>query len=178
MIRRLFPVLILIWGPALATAQYMADATPRSGMEELYKAGEKAYRSGEYSAAIALFGQVLENEPDHVNALLQRGFCHSLNAEYDLAVKDFSAVIERKNDHTWAYTSRGSAYNKLGQYELAIADFNKVLAIDPKNEEAYNNRGWARKATGDISAACKDWNTSKRMGNAEAKIILTNNRCK
>ena len=98
--------------------------------------------------------------------------------EYDKAVTDFSAVIAVKPDHTWAYTSRGSSYSKLGEHELAIADFNKVLTLDPKNEEAYNNRGWARKATGDQAGACKDWNTSKRMGNAEAKIILTNNRCK
>lgn len=178
MMQRLFPLLFLAFGATLLNAQYMADATPSTGVEELYQAGERAYRSGDHTKAIALFGHVLENEPDHVNALLQRGFCNSVQGAYELAVKDFTAVIERKPDHTWAYTSRGSAYNKLGKHELAIADFDKVLAMDPKNEEAYNNRGWTRKATGDMAAACKDWNTSKRMGNAEAKIILTNNRCK
>lgn len=178
MTKRLFPALLLAFGPTLLAAQYMADATPRSGVEELYKAGERAFRSGDQATAITLFTEVIANEPDHINALLQRGFCNSLQGAYDLAIRDFSAVIEHKADHTWAYTSRGSAYSKLGRHDLAIADFDKVLALDPKNEEAYNNRGWSRKATGDIGAACKDWNTSKRMGNAEAKIILTNNRCK
>ena len=115
---------------------------------------------------------------DHLNAFLQRGFCHSLQREYDLAVVDFTSVIQRKPDHLWAYTNRGSAYGKLGKNNLAMADFDKVLQLDPKNEEAYNNRGWIKKAEGDTKGACKDWNTSKKMGNAEAKIILKNNNCR
>lgn len=160
------------------SAQYLADATPTDGLEKIFQAGEKAYRAGDHSTAILLFSQVIEKDPAHINAHLQRGFCYGLTGAYDKAVPDFSTVIDQKPDHTWAYTSRGSAYSKLGQHELAIADFNKVIALDPKNEEAFNNRGWARKATGDQVGACKDWNTSKRMGNSEAKIILTNNRCK
>jgi tetratricopeptide (TPR) repeat protein len=161
-----------------AMAQYLADNVKRDGVAELYQAGEKAYRAGDHYTAISLFDQVLEREPDNLNAHLQRGFCQGSVGAYDKAVEDFTVVIDQKSDHSWAYTSRGSAYYKLGKHELAIADFNKVLSLDPKNEEAYNNRGWAHKATGDLKGACKDWNASKRLGNAEAKIILTNNRCK
>ena len=160
------------------TAQYLADSTSPNEVTTWYEEGERAYRAGDHARAISLFTRVIDNDHGHLNAHLQRGFCHSLLKQYDKAVVDFSAVIATKEDHTWAYTSRGSAYSKLGQHDLAIADFNKVLSLDPKNEEAYNNRGWARKATGDQAGACKDWNTSKRMGNAEAKTILTNNRCK
>lgn len=176
---RVIPVtLLMMLAMNGAMAQYLADNSNRNAVDELYQAGERAYRSGDHATAISIFDKVIEQEPDHLNAHLQRGFCQGLIGAYDKAVGDFTVVIDQKNDHTWAYTSRGSAYNKLGKHELAIADFNKVLALDPKNEEAYNNRGWARKATGDRDGACKDWNTSKRMGNAEAKIILTNNRCK
>jgi tetratricopeptide (TPR) repeat protein len=171
-------VLMTVMSGMGACAQYLADNTTTSGTEPIYQAGERAYRAGDHAAAITLFSQVLESEPNHMNAHLQRGFCHSLTANYDQAVADFTAVIDQKADHTWAYTSRGSAYAKLGKYEQAIADFNRVIALDPKNEEAFNNRGWARKSTGDLPGACKDWSTSKKMGNAEAKIILTNNRCK
>lgn len=159
-------------------AQYLVDNTPPKPVDELYKAGEKAYRAGDHGTAIILFTQVLYIDSDHINAYLQRGFCHSLMQQYDLAVTDFTSVVERKPDHAWAFTSRGSAYAKLGKHDLAIADFDRVLGIDPRNEEAFNNRGWARKATGDTEGACKDWKTSQRMGNAEARIILKNNRCK
>ncbi|MGV3637957.1 MAG: tetratricopeptide repeat protein [Flavobacteriales bacterium] len=171
-------VLLMVMNGTTVTAQYLAENAIPNGTEQLYQAGERAYRAGDHHAAILLFSQVLEAEPDHLNAHLQRGFCHSLLSNYELAVADFTAVIDQKTDHTWAYTSRGSAYAKLGRYDQAVSDFDRVIALDPKNEEAYNNRGWARKSTGDMVGACKDWNTSKKMGNAEAKIILTNNRCK
>lgn len=161
-----------------AHAQYLADNRPPKPAEEFYRAGEKAYRSGDHRTAIQLFTNALEHDAEHANALLQRGFCHTLLAEYDKAVADFTAVIERKPDHAWAYTSRGSAYAKSGRHDLAIADFEKVIALDPKNTEAFNNRGWSRKALGDEQGACKDWKTSQRLGNGEARIILQNNRCK
>lgn len=161
-----------------AQAQYLADKGKETGVTATYEAGEQAYRNGDHAKAIALFSLVLEQEPENLNAYLQRGFCHSLTKDYEHAVADFSAVIDRKTDHAWAYTSRGSAYSKLGRHAQAMADFDNVIAMDPKNEEAYNNRGWVRKATGDPAGACKDWQTSKKLGNAEAKIILTNNRCK
>ena len=178
MTNRLILACFVVLCGTFSRAQYLAEVKRPNGVEELYQAGERAYRAGDHATAIIFFDRVLEQEDDHVNAMLQRGFCQSLLKNYEGAVKDFSAVIHLKQDHTWAYISRGSAYKKLGKNELAIADFNSVIAMDPKNEEAYNDRGWARKATGDQVGACKDWSTSKRLGNAEAKIILTNNRCK
>ena len=163
-----------------ADAQYLAEHRSPSSIpvEDLYAAGERAYRAGDRAEAIAYFDQVIAKDPEHINAYLQRGFCHSLLKHYSLAVKDFSAVIERKAEHTWAYTSRGSAYSKMDLHELAIADFSKAIELDPTNQEAYNNRGWSHKAQGDPDAACADWRASKRMGNDEARIILKNNACK
>lgn len=161
-----------------AHPQYMADSHAPKPTDELYRAGERAYRGGDHATAVLLFGQVLELAPDHLNAYLHRGFCHSILRQYEQAVADFTAVVDRKPDHAWAFTSRGSAYAKLNQHQQAIADFDRVIALDERNAEAYNNRGWSRKALGDEPGACGDWRTSKRMGNAEARIILENNRCK
>lgn len=158
-------------------AQETASVT-KVDAEATFKQGETAYRNGGYAKAIELFTQTLAIDPDHLNAYLQRGFCHSLQREYELAIVDFTSVIQRKPDHLWAYTSRGSAYGKSGRNDLAMADFNKVLELDPHNQEAYNNRGWAKKAMGDTKGACRDWKESRKMGNEEAKIILKNNNCR
>lgn len=159
-------------------AQDVAQAIPDNETEQLFRDGEKAYNSGGYAKAIDLYSQVLARDPENVNAYLQRGFCHNLQRDYEAAAQDFTEVIARKGDHLWAYTSRGSAYNRLGKFDLALRDFDTVIGLDPKNEEAYNNRGWTHKSLNDVPGACKDWKTSKKLGNAEAKIILENNRCK
>ena len=165
-------------GLLLAQSGDVASAHASASTDELFKQGEMAYRNGGYAKAITLFDQVIEQDAEHLNAYLQRGFCNSLLQKYDAAVADFTQVIKRKNDHVWAYTSRGSAYNRMGKPELAVRDFDKVLALDPKDQEAYNNRGWSRKAMGNLAGACSDWRTSKKLGNAEAKIILSNSGCK
>ena len=175
MLRALFLITTILLFRILPAQE--TSTTPEA-VDELFHEGEKAYRNGGYAEAIQLFTQVLEIDNEHLNAYLQRGFCHSLQREYQDAISDFSSVISRKQDHLWAYTSRGSAYGKLGKQDLAMQDFNTVLQLDPRNQEAYNNRGWAKKASGDTKGACQDWGTSKKMGNAEAKIILKNNQCK
>lgn len=171
----------LIAGMATAglSAQDVAQATPAGPeVEALFQEGQAAYNRGSISRAIALYGDVIAKDPGHLNAHLQRGFCHTMQRDYERAIADFTAVIEQKNDHLWAYTSRGSAYAKLGKHDLAMRDFDRVLELDPANEEAYNNRGWSKKALGDTKGACADWKTSKKKGNAEARIILENNNCK
>lgn len=159
-------------------AQDVAQAIPDEKTDLLFRDGEKARDKGGYAKAVDLYTQVLQHDRDHLNAYLQRGFCHSLLKDYAAAVLDFTAVIQRKGDHLWAYTSRGSAYSKLGKYDMALRDFDTAIGIDAKNEEAYNNRGWTRRSMGDAVGACKDWKISKKLGNAEASIIIENNRCK
>lgn len=171
---RLLLALACLAGTVVVHAQELATASPA---ENLFHQGVKAYNMGDYAGAIERFTQVINTEPDHLNAYLQRGFCHSLQGEYPDAVADFTEVIQRKPDHLWAYTSRGGAYNKWGRTQQAIADFNAALNLDPTNQEAFNNRGWAKKAQGDLEGACADWTSSRKLGNDEAKIILKNNPC-
>jgi tetratricopeptide (TPR) repeat protein len=145
---------------------------------DYFNKGEFYYRNFSHQEAVTYYNRVLELEPNHVNALLQRGFCRNILKDFEGAIADFSEVIRLNPDHKWAYVSRGSARNKTGKYELAIADFNRALELDPSDQEAYNNRGFSKKLMGDKKGACEDWNTSKKLGNQEAKIILKNNYCK
>lgn len=175
--RFILPISALLIGAA-ANGQYLADAGKPDPAEDFFKAGDKAYRSGDHRTAIAAYTKAIEIAPEHVNAHLHRGFCNSLMKEYEAAAADFTVVIEAKPEHSQAYLSRGSAMAKLGKHAEAIRDFDRVIELDARNGEAFNNRGWSRKALGDQANACKDWKESKRTGNAEARIILENNRCK
>ena len=175
---RPLPVTLLALSCTFAGAQDVAQLSPDKEAERIFREGEKVRERGRYQEAIDLYTQALATDRECLNAYLQRGWCHSMQKNYQAAVADFSAIIERKSDHIWAYTSRGSAYNKLGQHDRAMRDFDTAIGLDPKDQEAYNNRGWVKKALGDTEGACRDWKTSKKLGNAEARIILENNRCK
>jgi len=156
----------------------LALVPPDQETERLFHEGEKAARSGDAAKAIGFYDRGLERDPNHLNAWLQRGASHIRLKDYATAVNDFTEVIERKSDHQWAFTSRGCAYLKLGRNDEALRDLDTAIELDPKDQEAWNNRGWAYKAMGRMDTACRDWKTSKKMGNAEARIILENNHCK
>jgi len=146
--------------------------------EELFNKAENLFANENYDAAEQLYTQVIEQDPENMNAFLRRGFCRSALGKYEAAIQDYSVVIDAHPEHPFAYLSRGSAFNKLERWQDALTDFNKVLNIDPENQEAYNNRGWAKNGMGLFKEACQDWKTSKKLGNEEAKLILKNNHCK
>lgn len=169
--KKLIPIFIFLF-PVLLNAQDVAV---------MFNQGEQKKAAGDYHAAIGFYTKVLNSEPTHLNALLQRAFCYSIEKNYQSAITDYTKVIEAHPNHVWAYISRGSAYNKLLKYELALADFDKALSLNPDNAavcEALNNRGWAKEGLKRHDEACKDWNESKKKGNEEAKIILKNTHCK
>lgn len=139
--------------------------------------GQKLLRDGDYSNALEEFNTAIQIDPDEMAAYIQRAFTYSVLKDYESAISDYSHVLELNPKLISAYLSRGSALNKLKRFDEALQDFSKVIELDPENSEAFNNRGWAKKGMGDKEGACKDWKTSKKMGNAEAKIILKNNQC-
>lgn len=139
--------------------------------------GQRKVQSGDYQSALTSYNEALKIDPEMLDAYVKRAFVFSLLKEYEQAVVDYTKVIALNPEMSLAYLSRGSAYNKLELFEKAMEDFNKVLTLDPENSEAYNNRGWSKKGIGDHEGACEDWKKSKKMGNAEAKIILKNNQC-
>jgi tetratricopeptide (TPR) repeat protein len=165
-------ILILSILPSLNIIAQDSTAT------DYFNKGDYYYRNADYQLAVTMFSKALMLDPGHQNALLQRGFCKNIIKDFEGAIADFTDVIRLNPDHKWAYLSRGSARNKTGEYQLAIEDFNKALEMDPTDQEAYNNRGFSKKLAGDKIGACEDWNKSRKLGNAEAKIILKNNNCK
>ncbi len=159
-------------------AQYMAEARSPTTNKDAYQHGEQAYRRGDHAEAVVYFTEAIALDPAHLNAYLNRAFCFVMLKQYADAIKDLTLVIEREPTHALAYTTRGSSYLRSGEPDKALADLEMVISLDPRNEEAWNNKGWAYKAKADMDSACKAWRSSQRMGNAEAKIILNNNRCK
>jgi tetratricopeptide (TPR) repeat protein len=143
-----------------------------------FKKAELKFKIEDYTGAIEYYTKELSDNPQNLNAYYRRGFSYGILGNHKAAARDYSIIIRKDPEYVWAYISRGSAKNQLKQFDQALSDFDKAIEIEPKNQEAYNNRGWAKYGLGDKKGACKDWKYSKKMGNGEAKIILSNTHCK
>jgi len=143
-----------------------------------FKKAEVRFKMEDYAGAIKYYTKELAKNPENLNAYYRRGFTYGIHGNHKAAIRDYSIIVKKDPEHVWAYISRGSARNRLKLFDQALTDFDKAIEIEPKNQEAYNNRGWAKYGLGDRKGACKDWKYSKKMGNGEAKIILSNTHCK
>jgi len=161
-------VLLLLFSMELAAQEMGPD----------FKKAEVRFKMEDYAGAIDYYTKELADNPGNLNACYRRGFAYGILGNHKAAVRDYSIIIRKDPEYVWAYISRGSAQTQLKQFSLALMDFDKAIELEPKNQEAYNNRGWAKYGLGDKKGACKDWKYSKKMGNGEAKIILSNTHCK
>lgn len=66
--------------------------------EDPFERGLALYLQGKYAEARDCFSQVLESEPENIEANYRRGFCHLKLNEIDLAGDDFNRIIEIKPD--------------------------------------------------------------------------------
>ena len=85
---------------------------------------------GEYESALASYDWALELDPDHIIALLNKGFmlCEDLNRP-DEALKYFERAIELEPDFPLAWYNKGNALYKLGNYEAAIACHDRATRL-------------------------------------------------
>ena len=161
----------------LLVSLLMTSAVLFAQTEKLLNQADNEFSKGKYEECVVTYGQVIEADPENLNAFIQRGLALSILGKYSESVADFTHVLNERPELTAVRNSRGTAYMKLKSYDQAISDFDAVLTADNQNQEAYNNRGWCKKHKGDDKGACDDWKQSKKLGNGEAKIILKNNGC-
>jgi tetratricopeptide (TPR) repeat protein len=162
----------------LSALAMLANAQDKAGSVQAYNKGLQLMSQGKFRESLKSFDLSIQRDSSNYNAWIKRGFVRAITGDFAGEMSDYTFVINVVPEHAYAYVSRGSAFNKLKEYSKAIVDFDSALRIDTSSQEAYNNRGFARKGLGDMEGACADWQQSKKLGNAEATLILQNNHCK
>ncbi|MDR1963022.1 MAG: tetratricopeptide repeat protein [Planctomycetaceae bacterium] len=136
--------------------EWAIDLLPKT-TEYQFIAAAIAYNTGRYTTvhkrympARDLFNDILQREPDNIDALVWRGMTWTSLGIYDCAVKDFSRALELKGVDADILIRRASALLGLGNcsftcsyYRKAIADFTLAIEINPKDSKHWFERGVA-----------------------------------
>jgi len=96
---------------------------------------------GAVDEAIAECSQVIELNPENVEAWHRRGYAHLEAHQYEKAIADWSKVIELDPKIAAAWNNRGCAYGRMAKWDNSIADVSKAIELDPKSAVAWHNRG-------------------------------------
>ena len=105
---------------------------------------------------IASLDAALQQNPQDVDAYLQRGILHARLQQNLPAIVDYTQVIRLDPNHALAYNNRAAAKLNMRDYRGAVLDYNEVLRILPEQAITYNNRAYARHQAGDCKGAIAD----------------------
>ena len=120
----------------------MKKANPYSSdlSEDTYNAAITEFNLGNFKKALALFEQVLSQDPQHVMAQIKKGNILGKFARYSEAISCYDIVLGVEPQNALALINKGLALHYLGKYDEAIACYDAILSQKPDSVLVLYNK--------------------------------------
>lgn len=109
----------------------------------------------ELDKARVLLEELLQEEPEHTNALYNLGMTYTELGNPEKAVKTLSKLVEAGHDNSNVYVALGYAYSRMGNQNKAKELFLSALELEPDNPYALRNLGGLYAKEADYERAIK-----------------------
>jgi tetratricopeptide (TPR) repeat protein len=120
---------------------------------ELLQTGLEHHQSGRLQEAEKIYLTILNEQPQHPDALHLMGVMAHQIGKSDTAVDLIERAIKANPYEADFYNNCGEAYRALKKYELAIARYEQALVITPEFAGAHNNLGNTHKEMNQLNEA-------------------------
>ena len=170
--KRLFAILLLLPStplPTHAASPPCEGVVVDSSLPKSTRAGQLAdqalvcLKANKPIQAIASLSELIGDEPDNVQAYLNRGNLFVRMGQFDAGFADYSHVIALEPDHFEGWYNRGSARLAAAEYDGAIADLTEAIKLKPDLARAYCNRGLGLLRNGDHDKARDDFEKGMKI---------------
>jgi len=111
------------------------------------------HQAGRLAAAEKIYRQVLQEQPNHSEALQLLGIVAGQRGDADAAIDLFRRSIRLKPDHPGAYRNLAPLLAQKGRFDEAIAAYRKFLELRPDSAEIHRDLGAALQACGRLDEA-------------------------
>ena len=136
-------------------------------LELMAKLGIYLQEKGQFKRSIDILQAVLEEDPDHAEALNYLGISYWRSGQYDQAIPTFEKLVALDTGYASAYNNLGSVYLSQKKYELAEEHFLKAVEYDSRLAGPYNGLGVVSASRGDSSAAIENWKKAVELDNKQ-----------
>ena len=147
---------MLRWITQLLTGSFSRRTqASRSAAEErhaaLVRAARDCNRAGDLSRAEQLCAKVLEEEPDHAEALYLLGEMEAVRGNGELAIGLIRRAISVDDSQPQFHYALGCVLGAAGDRHGAEESYRRTLALDPSNQGAHVNLGCMLQAQGELA---------------------------
>jgi len=104
------------------------------------------HEAGRLAQAEQLYRQILQQQPDRIQALHRLGILASQVGKHEQAIPFFQRTLALAPNFAEAHFNLASAFQNQDKIEDAIAHYQRGLALNPSYPEVYLNFGAALKA--------------------------------
>lgn len=122
-------------------------------IKQLYNDAHDAMENRSWAKAIELFNQVLELDPNMLEAHFNLGFAYRSIGNKEKQIHHYKEALKIKQDEPNIHYSLGLAYSDSFIYSDAITEFRKVIELDPSFKDAHFQLGTALYKTGKYADA-------------------------
>lgn len=117
----------------------------------------QALKATDLNQKIALYNQVIELEPENLDAYFYRGIAKNDLGDYYAAIVDYSKIIVAKPDAD-TYFNRANSRYSLKDLEGAKEDYKKAIEMDPYFVDALYSLACTNFDLGDFELALTNFN--------------------
>ncbi|WP_435681481.1 tetratricopeptide repeat protein [Nonlabens sp.] len=96
-------------------------------MDAEWNDSEVYFKRGEYEKAIESLDKIIEQNPKHFSALINRGVNKTMLKDYNGGLDDYLKVVEHDPENTLALFNLGDNHKRLKNYSKSIEYFSKAL---------------------------------------------------
>jgi Flp pilus assembly protein TadD len=151
-----------------------AGAPTTGDPAQMFAAALQNHRQRRMPEAEGLYRQVLEIDPNHVDALHMLGVLAYQAGRPESAVDLIGRAIALHGENASFHNNLGEALRYLGRLDEAVAHFTKAVELDPDAAEGHMNLGNALKQQGHLQQAIERYRRALELkpDYAEAHLNL------
>jgi tetratricopeptide (TPR) repeat protein len=118
-----------------------------------YKNGLNSLWLGNYDGALGSFEQVVNKNPNRVEAWIQVGYCKVKQGKMSEAIRAYQQALRLRPNSVETYNKLGDAYYYASNFDEAIAAYRQAARLRPDLGEAFYNLAMTYLEIGDRNAA-------------------------
>lgn len=130
-------------------------------------------KNEQFADAIACYKNIIENNPQDINALFQIGCCYLNIGEKEKAIAAFNALLQIDPHAIPAKYNLAYTYKTFGDIDKAIEMYTEILETDPDYDPAHLALGFAYITQGDFERGWQQHSRYLRQSGKNGDALRT-----